>query len=155
MECEEVAGSAAEVGAARSKPSDWKILSYLGYLLLLVSILLLKRIFCSESPDQMLGSVFPENKCLAVAEAAEHVIKGCHMGHLLTMKNECTICQAVIEMGEQFHFSLPLDLAICIREHKQFLALLLLAWIYSTLDLHMDIESKCFMLWLNNMLVYM
>lgn len=30
------------------------------------------------------------------------------MGHLLTMKNECTICQAVIEMEEQFQFSLPL-----------------------------------------------
>lgn len=104
LECEEVAGSAAEVGAACSKPSDWNILSYLGYLLI-VSIPLLKTIFCSESWDELLGSVFLENKCLT---AAEHVIKGCHMGHLLTMKNECTICQAVIEMEEQFQFSLPL-----------------------------------------------
>lgn len=103
LEHEEAAGSAAEVGAA-----DWKTLSYLGYLLLVVSIPLLKTVFCSESPDQMLGSVFPENKCLTVAETAEHVIKGCHMGHLLTMKNECTICQAVIETEEQFQFSLPL-----------------------------------------------
>lgn len=108
MEREEVAGSAAEVSAACSKPSDWKALSYLGYLLLEVSILLLKTVFCSESPAQMLGSVFPENKCLTVAEAAEHVIKGCHMDHLITMKNECTICQAVIETEEQFQFSLPL-----------------------------------------------
>lgn len=65
----EVSGSAAEVGAAGSKPSDWKVLSYLGYLLLLVSILLLKTVFCSESPDQMFGSVFPENKRFAVARS--------------------------------------------------------------------------------------
>lgn len=45
--------------------------------------------------------IFPEKKRLAVAEAAEHVIKGCHMGRLLTMKNECTICRAVIKTGEQ------------------------------------------------------
>lgn len=64
MEHEEVSGSAAEVGAAFSKPSDWKTLNYLGYFLLEVSIPLLKTIFCSESPDQMLGSIFPENKCL-------------------------------------------------------------------------------------------
>lgn len=55
----------------------------------------------------MLRFLFPENRCLTVAEAAEHVIKGCHMGHLLTMKNESTICQAVIKTEEQyssFHF---------------------------------------------------
>lgn len=45
----------------------------------------------------MLCSVFPENKCLIVAGAAEHVIKGCHMGQLLTKKNECIIRRAVIK----------------------------------------------------------
>lgn len=104
----------------------------------------------------MLCSVFPENKCPTVAEAAEHVIKGCHMGHLLTMKNECTICRAVIKTENNIPIFTPVvDLAICITEHKQFLALLLLAWIHSTSGLQMDIGSKYFILWFNNMLIYM
>lgn len=49
----------------------------------------------------MFRSVFPEKKCLTVAEAAKHVIKGCHMGRLLTMRNECTMCRAVIKTEEQ------------------------------------------------------
>lgn len=147
MEHEEVSGSAAEVGAAFSKPSDWKTLNHLGYFLLEVSIPLLKTIFCSESPDQMLGSIFPENKCLYCCRRCRACDQRMPYGPFINNEKWMHHLSGCNWNGRTIPVFTPtVELAICMTEHKQFLALLLLAWIHSTLDLHMDIESKYFLL---------
>lgn len=70
------------------------------YFLLITPIFTLKTFLWSKILDLMLCSVFPERKCITVAGVAKHVIKVCHMGHFLTMNNECTICWAIIKTEE-------------------------------------------------------